>query len=216
MLRKVALSLLMLISIVTILPLADSAAHGIRQTIARHQHSHRHHSRRWWRRHRALMRRRRATMAHRSSPLSAAATSPRAAVVAPGAVGPTSVATLQVPSHASLAVVALSRSAPAFLTLKEQRQILGGVSFGELRRIVIDKMITAGGWVTNDYEREVNGHRVFVVAAQTPADGKSAEKAWNFYFTEVNGRVYSLTTEATAESSEHMATEAEKFIASLR
>jgi hypothetical protein len=110
----------------------------------------------------------------------------------------------------------LSRPAPAFLTLKEQRQILGGVSFGELRRIVIDKMITAGGWVTNDYEREVSGHRVFVVAAHTPADGKSLEKAWNFYFTEVNGRIYSVTTEATAESSERMGTEAERFIGSLR
>jgi hypothetical protein len=213
MLRKVALSLLMLISIVTILPFADSAAHGIRQSIARHHHSHRHHSRRWWRRHRALMRRRRAAMAHRISQLTA--TLPRAAVVAPGAASPAA-ATLQLPSQASLSVVALSRSAPAFLTLKEQRQILGGVSFGELRRIVIDKMITAGGWVTNDYQRDVSGHRVFVVAAQTPADGKSPEKAWNFYFTEVNGRIYSLTTEATAESSERLATEAERVIASLR
>jgi hypothetical protein len=214
MLRKVALSLLMLISIVTILPFADSAAHGIRQSIATHHRSHRHHSRRWWRRHRAMMRRRRAAMAHRISPL--AATLPRAAVVAPGAASSAAVATLQVPGQASLSVVALSRPAPAFLTLKEQRQILGGVSFGELRRIVIDKMITAGGWVTNDYEREVSGHRVFVVAAHTPADGKSLEKAWNFYFTEVNGRIYSVTTEATAESSERMGTEAERFIGSLR
>ena len=73
--------------------------------------------------------------------------------------------------------------------------MLGGVSFSDLRRIVIDKMITAGGWVNNDYEREVGGHRVFVVTAQTPADGRTSEKVWNFYFTEVNGRIYSLTTE---------------------
>jgi hypothetical protein len=93
--------------------------------------------------------------------------------------------------------------------------MLGGVSFGELRRIVIDKMITAGGWVTNDYEREVGGRRVFVVTAQTPADGRSPEKAWNYYFTEVNGRIYSLTTEASLQSSERVAAEAERFIASL-
>ena len=131
-----------------------------------------------------------------------------------GASG-SSVAVAQLPSKAGLSVVALSRPAPAFLTLKEQRQVLGGVSFGELRRIVIDKMITAGGWVTNDYEREVGGHHVFVVTAQTPADGRSPEKAWNYYFTEVNGRIYSLTTEASLQSAERVAAEAERFITSL-
>jgi len=209
MLRRVALSLLMAISIVTILPFAESAAHGIRQGIVRHRHRHhRHHSRRWWRRHRAL--KRRAALAHRNAPL--VVTSERTVLAASGVPG-TSVAKL--PSKAALSVVALSRPAPAFLTLKEQRQMLGGVSFGELRRIVIDKMITAGGWVTNDYEREVGGHHVFVVTAQTPADGRSAEKAWNYYFTEVNGRIYSLTTEASLQSSERVAAEAERFIASL-
>ena len=112
-------------------------------------------------------------------------------------------------------MVALSRPAPAYLTSKEQRQILGGVSFSELRRTVIDKMITAGGWVSNDYEREVGGHRVFVVTAQTPADGRQPDKAWNFYFTEVNGRIYSLSTEANVQSAERMAAEAERFIATL-
>ena len=211
MLRRVALSLLMAISIVTILPFAESAAHGIRQSIVRHRHRHhRHHSRRWWRRHRAL--KRRAAHAHRNAPLVVA--SQRTVLAAPRALG-SSVAVAQLPSKAALSVVALSRPAPAFLTLKEQRQMLGGVSFGELRRIVIDKMITAGGWVTNDYEREVGGRRVFVVTAQTPADGRSPEKAWNYYFTEVNGRIYSLTTEASLQSSERVAAEAERFIASL-
>ena len=214
MLRKIALSLLMLISIVTILPFADSAAHTIRHSIARHRHRHhRHHSRRWWRRHRALMRRRRAALAHRRALL--AASLPRPALVASGTSGPVKAALPQLPSQSTLSVVALSRPAPAFLTLKEQRQILGGVSFTEMRRIVIDKMINAGGWVTNDYQRDVSGRRVFVVTAHTPADGRSPEKDWNFYFTEVNGRIYSLTTEATTESSERVAAEAERFIASL-
>ena len=211
MLRRVALSLLMAISIVTILPFAESAAHGIRQSVVRHRHRHhRHHSRRWWRRHRALMRR--AALAHRNAPLVVA--SQRTDLAASRGSG-SSVAVAQLPSKAGLSVVALSRPAPAFLTLKEQRQVLGGVSFGELRRIVIDKMITAGGWVTNDYEREVGGHHVFVVTAQTPADGRSPEKAWNYYFTEVNGRIYSLTTEASLQSAERVAAEAERFITSL-
>jgi hypothetical protein len=117
--------------------------------------------------------------------------------------------------QAKLSVVAMSRPNPAYLTQKEQKQMLSGVSFSELRRNVIDKMIAAGGWVSNDFERDVNGRRVFVVSAQTPSDGRSPEKAWNFYFTEVNGRIYSLTTEANAQSADRMAAEAERFIASL-
>jgi hypothetical protein len=215
MLRKIALSLLMLISIVTILPFADSTAHSLRHGIARHRHRHhRHHSRRWWRRHRALMRRRRAAaLAHRKASLTTSL--PQPASVASNASGPAKTAVLQLPSQSTLSVVALSRPAPAFLTMKEQSQILGGVSFSEMRRIVIDKMINAGGWVTNDYQRDVSGRRVFIVTAHTPADGRSPEKNWNFYFTEVNGRIYSLTTEATMESSERVAAEAERFIASL-
>ena len=118
--------------------------------------------------------------------------------------------------QAALTVVALSQPNPAYLAPKERKQMLGGVSFAELRRIVIDKMFNAGGWVNNDYEREVGGHRVFIVTAQTPANGRSSDKIWNSYFTEVNGRIYSLTTESSLQSSERMAGEAEKFISSLR
>jgi hypothetical protein len=119
------------------------------------------------------------------------------------------------PGQASLSVVALSRPTPGYLTAREQRRLLSGVEIANLRRIVIDKMIAAGGWVTNDFEREVTGHRVFVVTAQTPADGRSAEKSWNFYFTEVNGRIYSLTTNTPAQFADRMGIEAERFIASL-
>src|SRR6266404_6722892 len=203
MLRKFALSLLMLLSVVALLPFADSAAHGIRQSISMHRRHHRRHSRRWWRHHRALMRRRQAAMAHRRALLSLQRTPIASTTVpAPPAVLPqlsngwSSLPTApngemkfrtngNAPDQAALSVVALSRPAPAFLTNKEQRQMLSGVSFTELRRTVIDKMIKAGGWVSNDYEREVSGRRVFVVTAQTPADGRSPDKAWNFYFTEV-------------------------------
>ncbi len=116
---------------------------------------------------------------------------------------------------AALSVVALSKPVPGYLTAREQRRILGGVSFTDLRRTVIDKMIAAGGWVSNDYEREVGGRRVFIVTAQTPADGRSSDKALYFYFTEVNGRIYSLSTEANVQSAERMAAEAEQFISTL-
>src|SRR5882757_2166520 len=82
MLRKIALSLLMLLSVIALLPIAESAAHGIRQSVGM-QRRHRRHSRRWWRRHRRL---RRAAMAHRQRPLQ---TSVPAVRNATAAVSPT-------------------------------------------------------------------------------------------------------------------------------
>jgi hypothetical protein len=94
--------------------------------------------------------------------------------------------------------------------------MLSGVAFSDLRRIVIEKMINAGGWVINDYERQVNGSRVFVVIAQTPADGRSPEKSWSFYFAEVDGNIYSLTLNTPSQFSGSLAAEGQKFLASLR
>lgn len=94
--------------------------------------------------------------------------------------------------------------------------MLSGVAVSDLRRIVIDKMITSGGWVTNDFVREVNGARVFVVTARTPKEANAPEKAWTFYFTEAGGRIYGLTTDSAVEYSDRMATEAERFINNLR
>ncbi|MCU1268416.1 MAG: hypothetical protein JWM21_4734 [Acidobacteria bacterium] len=241
MLRKVLLSILILLSVFAIMPFADSAARGLSRSIGLQRRHHRHHSRRWWRRHRAHMRHRQAamSMAHRPATLTSRSVvtgpnnTPAAATVQPPAMSnglsngwsamPAAAngevkfrAKENATDQAALTVVALSRPAPAYLTSKEQRQMLSGISFAELRRSVIDKMITAGGWVNNDFEREVGGRRVFVVTAQTPAEGRSPEKAWNFYFTEVKGRIYSLATEANLQSAQRMAAEAERFIASLK
>jgi hypothetical protein len=94
--------------------------------------------------------------------------------------------------------------------------MLSGVAFSDLRRIVIEKMITSGGWVINDYERQLNGARVFVVIAQTPSDGRSPEKSWNFYFAEVDGKIYSLTMSTPLQFANTLAPEGEKFLNSLR
>jgi hypothetical protein len=120
------------------------------------------------------------------------------------------------PGQMNLAVVALSRPNPAFLTSREEKKMLGGVAVADLRRMVIDKMVASGGWVVNDFVREVNGARVFVVTARTPKDALTPEKAWTFYFTEAGGRIYGLTTDAPVEYSERMTSEAERFIDSLR
>lgn len=120
------------------------------------------------------------------------------------------------PGTMNLAVVAMSRPNPAFLTSREEKKMLGGVAVADLRRMVIDKMVSSGGWVVNDFVREVNGHRVFVVTAKTPKDALTPEKAWTFYFTEAGGRIYGLTTDAPVEFAERMTGEAERFIESLR
>jgi hypothetical protein len=130
-------------------------------------------------------------------------------VIAPGS-------SKQLPGQMNLSVVALSRPNPLFLTSREQKKMLAGVPVSDLRRIVIDKMVASGGWVVNDFVREVNGNRVFVVTARTPKDALTPEKAWTFYFTEAGGRVYGLTTEAPVEYAERMTNEAERFIEKLR
>ena len=122
----------------------------------------------------------------------------------------------KLPGQMNLSIVALSRPNPVFLTPREESKMLGGTSVTELRRIVIDKMVVSGGWVTNDFIREVNGARVFVVTARTPRDANSPEKAWTFYFTEADGRIYGLTTDTPVESAEIMANEAERFIKKLQ
>ena len=128
----------------------------------------------------------------------------------------TSVEAPKLPGQMNLAVVALSRPNPAFLTSREEKKMLGGVAVAELRRMVIDKMVSSGGWVVNDFIREINGNRVFVVTARTPKDALTPEKAWTFYFTEAGGRIYGLTTDSPVEHVDRMTVEAERFIESLR
>jgi hypothetical protein len=274
MLRTIAISLMLLLTVGVMLPFANSA-HGVRQSteVSMRRH-HRYHSRAWWRRYRARLRKKRAAaaLAHRNAILgqpqnvpvtdvavnplanlpavptvdaytslpsvpantalpsvSASATAPslpaapvRASEVKPPKASEAKVSvrtnvksTPILPGQMNLSVVALSRPNPVFLTAREESRLLGGTSISDLRRIVIDKMIVSGGWVTNDFVREVNGSRVFVVTARTPRDSRSPEKIWTFYFTEADGRIYGLTTDAPADSADRMSTEAERFINKL-
>ncbi len=240
MLRRITLSLCLLASLAGIVPLVTSTAHNLRaQSVRRH---HRRHSRAWWRRHRAMMRRRQAILARRRA-LEAARRNGEVSpvvrtaadnhVVSAPAVTST---TLPLPNGwaamassngasnfsitpaggtegvATLSVVAPNNSTPPFG--REQRNMVGGASFTDLRRSVIDKMISAGGWVVNDRQRDIGGRRVFEVIAQTPAANGKPDQVWNFYFAEINGRLYSLTTRV-AGGNEKVAADAEKFIGAL-
>lgn len=92
---------------------------------------------------------------------------------------------------------------------------LGRVPFVALRRTVIDQMVVEGGWVVNDMEREFQGRRIYIVIAQSGSGGV-ARQSLTFYFTEMNGRIYSLSTNAPVEFSAPLAADAEQVMASLR
>lgn len=262
MLRTIAISLILVLSLGVMLPFANSA-HGVRQiSQVGQQRHHRYRSRAWWRRYRSRMRQKRAAaeLAHRNGllalpqnislndlravsgpglpamPANGAVTTtlppPVMVESAPSAPTASNSATRprvvnaarpayaasapKLPGQMNLSVIALSRPNPAFLTSREESKMLGGVAVGDLRRIVIDKMVASGGWVVNDFVRQVNGSRVFVVAGRTPKDALTPEKAWTFYFTEAGGRIYGLTTDVPVEFADRMTTEAERFIESLR
>lgn len=91
---------------------------------------------------------------------------------------------------------------------------LGGISTSALRRTVIDKMMREEGWVVNDYQKDLNGKKVYVVVAQSSIGGAVQSKL--FYFTEVDGRIYSLATSAPLNSQERLAQESERVINSLQ
>lgn len=94
-----------------------------------------------------------------------------------------------------------------------RKQMLSGVSISALRRTVIDKMIKEEGYIVNDYQRDVNGKKVFVVEARSDANG--ATKSRLFYFTEVDGRIYSLSTNVPNELTEKVAADSEKVITAM-
>ncbi|HEX8709840.1 MAG TPA: hypothetical protein VF723_16480 [Pyrinomonadaceae bacterium] len=119
--------------------------------------------------------------------------------------------------QATLALYAPGGSSEAVTSLRGQRKMLGGVPVTLLRRSVIDKMITANGWVLNDLQREIQGRPVLVVLAQTPAsgDGRTPQQSWAFYFIEVEGRIYSLATSAPEEFFDQLSAGADRLLASL-
>ncbi|HEX8131778.1 MAG TPA: hypothetical protein VF527_21965 [Pyrinomonadaceae bacterium] len=90
----------------------------------------------------------------------------------------------------------------------------GGVPLTLLRRTVINRMVAEGGWVTNDVQRQLGERRVFVVTAQSVA-ANGERRAWMFYFTESDGQIYSLATNAPAEFADTLAAESEQAVVAL-
>jgi hypothetical protein len=113
---------------------------------------------------------------------------------------------------ASLTVVAEATGATVS---KGRRKTIGGVSTTDLRRTVIDRMIQENGWVENDYQKEIGGKEVYVVIAKS-TDAANQVQSRTFYFTEVDGRIYSLATKARKEESEKLAKQSEKVLETLQ
>lgn len=92
---------------------------------------------------------------------------------------------------------------------------VGGISTSTLRRDVIDRMIRENGWVLNDYQKEIAGQQVYVVVGQSQArNGRLQQRM--FYFTEVEGKIYSVATSSSEQEQERLAAESEKVITSLK
>jgi hypothetical protein len=104
---------------------------------------------------------------------------------------------------------------PAVSGADQGRRSVGGVATSTLRREVIDRMIRENGWVVNDYQKDIAGQAVYVVEAQSQAKNGSVQSR-RFYFTEVDGRIYSVATNSPVQESERLAEESEKVINSLK
>lgn len=96
-----------------------------------------------------------------------------------------------------------------------RNKTVGGVATTALRRDVIDKMIRENGWVVNDYQKEISGQQVYVVVAQSQAKNGSVQSRM-FFFTEVDGKIYSVSTNSPVHEQERLAEESEKVINSLK
>lgn len=100
-------------------------------------------------------------------------------------------------------------------TVNQRNKTVGGVSVNSFRSTVIDRMIKENGWVVNDYQKEIGGKKVYVVVAQSEGAG-GVILSRTFYFTEVDGRIYSVATTTSTNSAEKITQESEKVIDSLQ
>ena len=92
--------------------------------------------------------------------------------------------------------------------------VVQGVGFRPFVHSLARKL-ELNGWVVNDFQKEIGGKNVYVVVAQSQANGGRVNSRM-FYFTEVDGRIYSVATNSQAEAAERVADESEKVIFSLQ
>ena len=231
MLRAILLSLLMLCAVAVTLPIVES--HAGRSGGA----SWRSRSRRMRNRHRiAYLRRRRAARARarmlavrRQQQEAARANGSEVKLIPASASmltnGLTTPAGWSVASAGSetrwktsagagVAFAPLGRAGSDEAVSNSRYRTLGGYTHSDLRRQVIDRMVTEGGWVTNDAARRIGSHQTFVVEA---ANGDQASpRRWTFYFTVVGDKLYRFVSDAPDAQADKVAGEVESLVAALR
>ncbi len=207
--------------------------------------NYRKYSRQWWRAYHARQRRRKAMQAHRrmmrlhqlrmakaaeQAADSKVAKTPagrpaveQTAVLPSGAPAPqgwkkgtSSTSELQFSVDNGNASAAISIVGPAMgeTVSSGRNRSVGGVPTSSLRREVINRMIRENGWVVNDFQKEVGDRQVYVVVAQSQATGGRVQSRM-FYFTEVDGRIYSVAMNSNPDAAARLAEESEKVIYSL-
>jgi len=248
--RAIALTLALLVSIGTIIPLGtDSAEAGSRTSKKRYKKKrYKKYSKRWWRQYRARMKRKRALQARRramrlrqlrlarkrangnrnrkavvaAKPKTAAAESSSVAMLPSGQAAPSSWKRASSTSgeinfsldngNGSAAISVVGPATGETVDSGRQR-LVGGVPTTALRREVINRMVRENGWVVNVYQKQIGGRSVYVVVAQSQNGSRVHSRM--FYFTEADGRIYSVATNSAAESADRIAEESEKVIFSL-
>jgi hypothetical protein len=119
-------------------------------------------------------------------------------------------------SGLQLGTASLSVVGPAMgeTVVRPRNSALAGVPTTSLRREVINRMIRENGWVVNDYQKEIGGRSVYVVVAQSQSGSRIHSRM--FYFTELDGRIYSLATNSGSDEATRLAEESERVLNALR
>jgi len=204
------------------------------------------YSKRWWRQYRARMKRKRALQARRramrlrqlrmarkrgngnrtAKPVAAKVNKPTESSVsmlpsgqaAPAgwkrAASTSSEVNFSVDNGNGSASISVVGPATGETVDTGRNRVLAGVPTTALRREVINRMIRENGWVVNDYQKSIGGRSVYVVVAQSQNGGRVHSRM--FYFTEADGRIYSVATNSAADAADRMAEESEKVIFSLQ
>lgn len=118
-------------------------------------------------------------------------------------------------SGAQVGTASISVVGPAPMPGESRNRSVGGVATTALRRDVIDRMIRENGWVVNDYQKDIAGQQVYVVVGQSQTRNGQVQSRM-FYFTEVDGKIYSVATNSPLQEAERLADESEKVINSLK
>lgn len=110
---------------------------------------------------------------------------------------------------ASLSIIGFAEGTDS----KNANDKIGGVTTRSLLRNAVEQILKEQGWIVNDFQKEINDKKVYIVTGHSLVNG--VPRSHYFYFTEVGGKIYRLSTTCPKEAKEQIARESEKVIQSL-